>query len=298
LGQRVVSARAGVGGSGAAVRAGYLEKLVDAAPSTVKVSPGSKFSVIIEPRVDSGREFLGRFLSENEDWVRNLLQSKGAVLIRGFDVPTAKEFNNVLPMQLGSDTKKGLLFDIIYKTIIASVFTLFRDLGNIDPGRRMDMGAGGRIQVLAPPSDCIQGPHQESLTLATRLSQRYIAFHCETQPQTRGETAIFDTHAAYEDLDDDLRRLLTTHCWNFRDVNGKPTNDLIPCVVAHDDHQKPCIQVYAFGEMGEMAAEVAREVLDRDNLQPDPYLYGVTSFTLRNKETGAEREMTMDERRR
>ncbi|GAB5353710.1 hypothetical protein AAMO2058_000057300 [Amorphochlora amoebiformis] len=224
------------------------------------------FSVVISPRVSASREFLGKFLVANEDWLRELLHKNGAVMVRGFDVKTAADFNNVLPMQLGSDMKKGFIFDVIYKTIIASVFTLFKDL--------------------------------ESLTLATRLSQRYIAFHCETKPEYRGETAIFDTHGAYKDLDDDLKQLLNSHYWRFRDVSGKFTSDLIPCVVNHEDESKPCIQVYAFGEMGETAAEVARKATNRDNLKPDPYLYGVTSFVLRSKESGEDREMSMDERRR
>mmetsp|Transcript_19327 Transcript_19327/g.34515 ORF Transcript_19327/g.34515 Transcript_19327/m.34515 type:complete len:494 (-) Transcript_19327:232-1713(-) len=259
------------------------------------------FSVVVSPASEScsSQAFLGSFMANNEDWIRDLLHSKGAVLFRGFDVPTSKAFNDVLPMQLGSDMKKGFVFDVIYKTIIASVFTLFKSLGNIDPKRRMDMAAGGRIQVLAPPSDCIQGPHQESLTLATRLSQRYIAFHCEIQPESHGETAIFDCASAYESLDQDLKNLLDTHSWRFRDVKGEFTSDLIPCVVNHEgNRKKPCIQVYAFGEMGSTAAKVARKVLRRDNLEPDPYLYGVTSFVLRNKATGEDREMSAGERER
>jgi len=256
------------------------------------------FARVISPRHPGAqtKDFLKDFLERHEDDLRDLLVHHGAVLLRGFKIYRAEDFNWVLPMQLGSDMKKGWVYDVIYKTIIASVFTFFKDLGNIDPKRNMNLGAGGRIQVLAPASDCIQGPHQESLTLATRLSQRYVAFHCETEPRHRGETAIFDTRAAYDSLDDDLKELLNTHSWRFRDTNGKFTNDLIPCVV--EVTGKPAIQIYAFGEMGKSAAKVAREVLERDNLQPDPYLYGVTSFMLRNRETGEDREMDLDERER
>ncbi|MEE2644852.1 MAG: TauD/TfdA family dioxygenase [Myxococcota bacterium] len=108
---------------------------------------------------------LQRWLTENRSWLRSALQEHGAILLRGFGLEGAQDFE---------------------ETLDSAGFTATPYLGGAAPRERV---RGQRILTSneSPPEEPIPFHHEMA---QTPNPPAYISFFCEVAPQVGGETPI------------------------------------------------------------------------------------------------------------
>jgi alpha-ketoglutarate-dependent taurine dioxygenase len=161
-----------------------------------------------------------------------LLDTTGALRLRGFDIDSADAFEAVLFQGLGLQP----LFDSIGSS----------EAPEPSMQRRASLGraARGNGQVYDLPTEReLQGPHIEHGWRSRR--GRYIAFWCEHPPSAAGETALFDMSLVYDRLDDTLKSLFD----NFASVYPTYGEEFpVDSVLLHPRTGRKCLVLWYYGE--------------------------------------------------
>ena len=154
-----------------------------------RASPGSDkpFPLVLEPARARSLEWLLRAVRAEAEALTNALTRHGAILLRGFDVGSEADFEQVL-----------------------LAFPTLRPVGEIflsEPGRELVAGTryvfytnkkvrtGGGLDL---------GFHTENFYLPDL--PHYVTFYCRVPPPQGGETALLSMVDLYDSLGDDLRR--------------------------------------------------------------------------------------------
>ena len=142
-----------------------------------------KLPLIISPRLDDSLEFLCHWLELNRPWVEEQILTYGAVLIRGFQVKDAPEFERAI------QSLQPNLSDSYRGTSPRSVFA----------------GTKYTFSAADAPVNYPIAQHCEMSFLASPPKQLY--FGCRQEAKTGGgETALCDFRAVAEQLDGSLRK--------------------------------------------------------------------------------------------
>ncbi|KAL7458506.1 hypothetical protein ACHAWC_010113 [Mediolabrus comicus] len=153
----------------------------------------SKLPLIISPRLDDSLEFLCHWLVANRSWVEEQILNYGAVLIRGFQVNDAPEFERAI------QALQPNLSDSYRGTSPRSVFS----------GTKYCFSAAD-----APVSYPI-AQHCEMSFLKSPPKQLY--FGCLQESKSGGgETALCDFRSVVQQLDEPLRNKFATKKLQYR----------------------------------------------------------------------------------
>lgn len=154
---------------------------------------GGRLPCVIEPATEELD--LAAWCVAQRDWVDELLAAHGAILFRGFDIPTASSFEQVARSAFGE---------------------LFADYGDLPRNH-----AGEKIYESTPyPADQRILWHNESAHQPSWPMR--ISFYCVTPATAGGCTPIIDTRALMHQLDPDVvdafRRKGLMYVRNFTDA--------------------------------------------------------------------------------
>ena len=154
-------------------------------PTELSTDSGSpKLPAILEPQGANDFVTLLRFAERERDAIEKELRTTGGVLLRGWEVRSADEFERLLQV-LGLPLEEDYLLGTTPRSNVGShVFT--------------STEAPATYPIFA---------HNEMSYLNTRPMR--IAFYCEVEPRRYGETPIFDTRAAFQNLDPEVARRLS-----------------------------------------------------------------------------------------
>jgi alpha-ketoglutarate-dependent taurine dioxygenase len=169
-----------------------------------------------------------QFQAENEAVVTELIKSEGAVLLRGFTIPSSDAYLRFM--------KERFNFSPAYPE-------------DPDPGFVARAKQRGREYrkglVVIPKIEEMQGPHIEFGWRSRR--PRFVSFWCEEAPESGGETAIFNMIEAYRHLDHDLRELFDNYLSRY-DI-GEPFFEAfdIDSVLVHPTRGERALVLFYFG---------------------------------------------------
>jgi len=153
----------------------------------------SKLPLIISPRLDDSLEFLCHWLVANRPWVDEQILNYGAVLIRGFQVNDAPEFERAI------QSLQPSLSDSYRGTSPRSVFT----------------GTKYTFSAADAPVNYPIAQHCEMSFLDSPPKQLY--FGCLQESRTGGgETALCDFRSVAEQLDGSLRKKFESKKLQYR----------------------------------------------------------------------------------
>ena len=149
-------------------------------PSELSTDSGSpQLPAILEPQGANDFAALLRFAARERDAIEHELRTTGGVLLRGWQVESPDDFERLLRV-LGYPLEQDYL------------------LGTTP---RSNLGDYVFTSTEAPATYPIFA-HNEMAYLNTRPMR--IAFYCDIEPQRFGETPIFDTRAALQNLDPEV----------------------------------------------------------------------------------------------
>jgi alpha-ketoglutarate-dependent taurine dioxygenase len=149
------------------------------------------FPLVVEQIPNKQFTSIEELLHFNRTWILQQLTTYGAVLFRGFSVNSREQFENIL-------VSLGLHPSPVYPLGISPRSRVSGNVFNSTYVHRL---------LIIPP-------HTEMAYLQVR--PRWIAFYCEQQPKTHGETPCFDMHKAYQMLPDSLRSRLSKSRMKYR----------------------------------------------------------------------------------
>ena len=153
----------------------------------------NKLPLIISPRLDDSLEFLSAWLVANRSWVEEQITSFGAVLIRGFQINDAPEFERAIK------SLQPNLSDAYRGTSPRSVFD----------------GTTYTFSAADAPNNYPIAQHCEMSFL--RSPPRQLYFGCLQESKSGGgETALCDFRAVANDLDASLRHKFATKKLEYR----------------------------------------------------------------------------------
>jgi alpha-ketoglutarate-dependent taurine dioxygenase len=142
----------------------------------------NKLPLVISPRFDDSLEFLCHWLEANRSWVEEQMLAYGAVLIRGFQIDTAPEFEQAI------SSLQPNLSDSYRGTSPRSVFE----------------GTKYTFSAADVPVNYPIGQHLEMAFLKSPPKQLY--FGCLKESRSRGgETSLCDFRKVYQELDPAVR---------------------------------------------------------------------------------------------
>lgn len=141
--------------------------------------------VILTPRNTESTSFkaLKSLISHNHDWLESKLYQYGAILFRGFDVSSAKEFSEICT---GLSLGKPMAY-----------------LG----------GAANRTELVPNVYTSVEVAANLKIDLHSELSfnptyPKYVFFYSHIPAEEGGETPLADNRKIYETLDEDLKEKL------------------------------------------------------------------------------------------
>lgn len=148
------------------------------------LSNETELPLVIEPVNEKSFTLFKALLKESHDWFNKQLDTYGAILFRGFEVESAEQFQTVL------------------------------ELLNINLEPFYHFGSAHRVRITdkvftsseAPP-DTIIAPHNELNMVPIRPS--VLAFFCQVQPDTYGETPIINTEKLFYSLSPSLQHKIS-----------------------------------------------------------------------------------------
>lgn len=146
----------------------------------------NQFPLIIQPEGSSSKAALAQFLSANEQQVQNQLLQHGAILFRGFDLPTPKDFEEIallIDHRLRDDYYGTSPRNIVKNT--KYIYTASELPGYYPIPQHCEMS-----YVEQPPIN--------------------IFFYCHIQPQYGGETPLCDFRKVYAQIDTKIRHEFDT----------------------------------------------------------------------------------------
>ncbi|GAA0185439.1 hydroxylase [Lithospermum erythrorhizon] len=137
---------------------------------------GTIFPIILspslKPQTSSDSSFLTHAIKENKKWLDTQLHQHGAVLLRGFNVSTASDFNDVVEA-----------FGYVELPYVG--------------------GAAPRTNVFGRVFTANESPPDQKIPFHHEMAQvpeypSKLFFFCEVEPATGGETPIVLSHIIYE----------------------------------------------------------------------------------------------------
>lgn len=153
------------------------------APDRMHIRPfagSAGMPLVIEPRDERSPEALALWLREHADWVRDHLLQYGALLLRGFAVREAHDFERVA-RAIDDDLKKDYLGTSPRNAVTEYVF----NASELPP-------------VFPIPEHCEMS--------FVKNFPRHLFFCCLQPSPVGGETPLVDFRAVYADLDPEVRR--------------------------------------------------------------------------------------------
>eukprot|EP00571_Detonula_confervacea_P014043 CAMPEP_0172310948 /NCGR_PEP_ID=MMETSP1058-20130122/13360_1 /TAXON_ID=83371 /ORGANISM="Detonula confervacea, Strain CCMP 353" /LENGTH=456 /DNA_ID=CAMNT_0013023969 /DNA_START=104 /DNA_END=1475 /DNA_ORIENTATION=+ len=147
----------------------------------------NKLPLVISPRFDDSLEFLSRWLVVNRSWVEEQMLAYGAVLIRGFQIDTAPEFERAI------SSLQPNLCDSYRGTSPRSVFE----------------DTKYTFSAADVPANYPIGQHVEMAFL--KYPPRQLYFGCLQESKlSGGETSLCDFRKVYQELDPSVRQKFET----------------------------------------------------------------------------------------
>lgn len=154
---------------------------------TQPLKDGQTLPLVVKPRVTG--VLLQTWLRENWAWLEARLHRHGAVLFRGFDLPTADDFIQLVEHM---------------------PLTLIDYMESSTP--RQELKKKFYTATEFPPEETI-ALHNELSTAETFPMK--VFFYCETPPAEGGETPIADVRNVYERIDPTIRNEFETKGWSL-----------------------------------------------------------------------------------
>lgn len=143
----------------------------------------NKLPLVISPRFDDSLEFVCLWLEANRPWVEDQMLAHGAVLIRGFQIDSAPEFERAI------SSLQPNLCDSYRGTSPRSLFE----------------GTKYTFSAADVPVNYPIGQHCEMAFL--KYPPRQLYFGCLKESNSSGgETSLCDFRKVYQDLDPDVRQ--------------------------------------------------------------------------------------------
>ncbi|KAF8400949.1 hypothetical protein HHK36_014252 [Tetracentron sinense] len=141
-----------------------------------KSKDGFLFPTVISPNSAMGfdRSLLAESIREQKPWLEALLHSSGAILLRGFPVKTASDFNELVEA-----------FDYEEFPYVGGIALRSKVVGRVFTANE------------SPPDQKI--PFHHEMTHVPEPPSK-LFFFCEVEPQSGGETPIILSHLVYEIL--------------------------------------------------------------------------------------------------
>jgi alpha-ketoglutarate-dependent taurine dioxygenase len=223
--------------------------------------------LVMEPTGAPDPELLEHLFTHGQDALRALIAHHGAVLLRGFDVDRPR-FDRLVSGAFAADrhlwmfpappaVARGLLHLPVVGWIVR------RLLGWIEASAIGRDTAEDTMSKLAD-DPTIQFPHHEFGIFFN--VPKTLAFYCEEEAGSGGETSICDARAAYQDLSESLRHQLerASHI-RYRDQNQWYLPPFTaPAVLRHPDDGTPTMNFTA--ERFDIVAEVVREMFPEQSV--------------------------------
>jgi alpha-ketoglutarate-dependent taurine dioxygenase len=217
--------------------------------------------LVIEPTEHADPAVLERLFRDDRDALRTLIAHHGGVLLRGFDVDRA-HFDRLVSSTFQADrylwmfpTPPALARALLHLPVVG--WLVRRLLGWIEATATGRDSAEDTLSTLAD-DPTIQFPHHEFGIFFN--VPKLLAFYCETEASSGGETSICDARAAYESLSEPLRRQLerASHI-RYRDQNQWYLPPFTaPAVLRHPDDGTPSMNFTA--ERHDIVADVVRDL--------------------------------------
>ena len=228
--------------------------------------------VVVEPAGDASGDVLAGLFARERAALDTAMREHGCVLFRGFDVDR-RSFEEIVSAGFDSD-RYVWMFPLpprfarllLRLPLVGRINRAF--LGWIESrstGRKM---VGEKQSTLAN-DQTIQFPHHEYGIFFN--VPRVIAFHCEVESDTEGETIICDARAGWDGLAPQVRgRFETARYIRYRDENQRWMPPLrAPAILPHPDDGYPTMNYTAYHH--EVAADVAREVYPDSTIRTDEF---------------------------
>lgn len=226
--------------------------------------------VVVEPVGDTSVDILTKLFSEEREALDAAMREHGCVLFRGFDVDRSS-FEEIVSAGYDSDRYVWMfplpprLARLLLRMPVIGWLNR-AVLGWIESratGRRLV----GKKQSTLANDQTIQFPHHEYGIFFN--VPRAIAFHCETESETEGETIICDARSGWDDLPAAVRdRFETARYIRYRDENQRWMPPLrAPAVLPHPVDGYPTLNFTAYHH--EVAADVARELYPDSTITTD-----------------------------
>jgi alpha-ketoglutarate-dependent taurine dioxygenase len=153
-------------------------------------SAETELPLVIEPVNEKSFTVLKALLNENSNWFNKQLDTYGAILFRGFEVEGAEQFQKMLEL-LNVELEPVYHFGSAHRVRITDkVFTSSE----------------------APPNTII-APHNELNMVPVRPS--VLAFFCQIQPDSYGETPIINTEKLFYSLSPSLQHKISNFPQRF-----------------------------------------------------------------------------------
>lgn len=151
--------------------------------------------LVAEPTKDTSKEALIKWIEENKALIDKQIYKDGAILFRGYDIDTPKDFEDVA-LKVDPDLKNDYLGTSPRNSVTEYVFS-----------------------ASELPSHYPIMQHCEMSFLPNH--PRKLFFFCETQPELGGETPLVNFRKVYEQMDPEIREAFERKgIKNIRNYNG------------------------------------------------------------------------------
>ena len=149
--------------------------------------------LVIEPTNNRNVRFLKIFLAAHSPQILRDIAVHGAVLLRGFDIGSVAEFEEVVLSIEGMEGMKDVFMAEEGRTLVEGTRFVLHTSTLAKTGGTLYLG----------------GFHTENYY--TTDVPRYICFHCIRPSSQGGETGLVNTAGVYEDLSPELKEKLAAH---------------------------------------------------------------------------------------
>ncbi|KAG2387844.1 hypothetical protein C9374_001438 [Naegleria lovaniensis] len=150
--------------------------------------------IVIEPntemvdhdRNNSSKDSLLLWISQNKSWIRNVLNSSGAILFRGFQIMSAQDFEDVALEAAHYPLQDGYLGTSPRNRVTKYTFTASE--------------FGPMVPI----------PQHLEMSFLPNSQPKEIFFYCQSPPENlhQGETPICDMRLVYQNLNEEFKRKL------------------------------------------------------------------------------------------
>ena len=153
----------------------------------------AEMPVVVEPAGARDAEFLEEFLARHSEPILENVTTRGAVLLRGFEVGSVADFERVVLSIRGMQGMNEVLMSELGRTVV--------------PGTRFVLYTNTRFKT----GGTLETPifHHENYYVPD--VPRFISFLCLRPPWLGGETGLLNSAKLYADLPSALREKLESH---------------------------------------------------------------------------------------